>query len=79
MNNDGNLQETAAGPVPRPFRFNVAPKSKVNCFRPKLVDTELMAMRYSQFGGAFSDYHLLPKSTSASVIWELWKFNQNTI
>ena len=64
-------QDTDAGPVERPFRFKVTPKSKVNCFKPKAVDGDLMNARYSQFGGCFTNFEKLPKSSNCQVVWEV--------
>ena len=64
-------KDTSAGPVHRNFRFKVTPKSKVNCFRPKFVDTDALTARYSQFGGYFKDFDKLPKSNHAAVVWEV--------
>ena len=64
-------KDTPTGPVHRNFRYKVTPKSKVNCFRPKLVDTDALTARYSQFGGYFKDFDKLPKSKDAAVVWEV--------
>ena len=54
----------------RPFRYTVEPKSKVNVFKPKRVETDLMAVRASQFGGCFSDYQTLIQSANIGTLWE---------
>lgn len=63
-------QETGSGPVQRQFRFNITPKGKVNCFKPKPMDGDLLNVRYSQFGGCFTNLDKLPKSPNCQVLWE---------
>lgn len=63
------------GQVAKQFRYKIAPKTKVNCFKPKRYEGDMQppTLRYSQFGGCFSDYQDMPRSTNVSVLWEvLW-------
>eukprot|EP00435_Cladocopium_sp_Y103_P046187 s2116_g13.t1 len=52
------------------FRYTVAARAKVNAFRPKVIDENLMDVRYSQFGGCFDDYSDLLQSPNAKIAWE---------
>ena len=56
--------------TPRPFRYTIEPKSKVNVFKPKRVEADLMAARTSQFGGCFADYDKLVQSANIATLWE---------
>lgn len=58
-----------------PFRYDLVPKSKIDCFEPKKLESSVnkMACRASMMGAAFrGEYHRLnPSPTSLSrVLWE---------
>ena len=66
------LQDGPGGPTPRPFRYKISPKSKVNAFKPKAFEGDMLAgLRSSQMGGCFRNYQELLHSKSASVVWEV--------
>ena len=62
-----------------PFRYNLAPRARINFFEPKALDqgTDLLACRYSQLGAAcLGSLHRLACAPTAlcQVVWEAGEF-----
>ncbi|CAL1131034.1 unnamed protein product [Cladocopium goreaui] len=57
--------------VERAFRYTIIPKNKINCFRPKAMEGDMVGVRASQMGGCFNDFTALPKGDNFSIVWEV--------
>ena len=52
------------------FRYTIEAHPKLNAFKPKPIEGELLDVRYSQLGGCFSKYNELLCSPNVGVVWE---------
>ena len=58
--------------IPKQFRYQVVPKSKVNCFKPKKLEGDTTTVRYSQFGAIFDMFRNLPSTSNFGIVWEVF-------
>ena len=69
-----SCRDAAEDGQPRSFRYSVTAASKVNCFVPKELgsDMDKLQLRSTQFGAALAKhFHCLPDNSNASTLWEV--------
>ena len=66
--------------IPRPFRYLVSMRAKVNAFKPKelAADENMHQLRASQLGATFKEFNALPSSEGFGCIWEVRVFRNTS-